>query len=215
MTSAEKLFKAEELMKQADDLRAIIEEYINNDDFDKALEYIEKQNKLVSEYTIMYTDGVDELIYERMQIKFENTIYKDYYHLINNLSNKNDYSNLLPKAENGYIYLNPDALEFEVLLNKLSKKKAQEFLSFLSSGRFFRPVSSVTGKSEWVFKEPNIADVKWLNKDIYNLYTPGTRPPFDAEFPHLLSVKYIANAGKWKVTNNIFQRCIPTLNALV
>lgn len=215
MTSAEKLFKAEELMKQADDLWAIIEEYINNDDFDNALKYIEKQNKLLSEYSTMYTDGVDELIYERMQIKFENSIYKDYYHLINNLTNKNDYSNLLSKDESGYIHLNPNALEFEVLLNKLPKAKAQEFLSFLSSGRFFRPVSSVTGKSEWVFKEPNIADVKWLNKDVYNLYTPGTRPPFDAEFPHLISVKYISRTSKWKVANNIFEKCIPTLNALI
>jgi len=215
MTSEEKLSKSEELMKQADDLWAIIDEYINNGDFDNALKYMGKQNKLLSEISSMYTDGVDELIYERMQIKFENSIYKDYYHLINNLTNKNDYSNLLPMAENGYIYLNPDALEFEVLLNKLSKVKAQEFLSFLSSGRFFRPYLNVGGKSEWIFKEPNIDDVKWLNKDIYNLYTQGTRPPFDVEFPHLRSVKYINRTSKWKVINNIFERCIPTLNALV
>ena len=215
MASEEKLSKANELMKYADKLSAIIEEYINKDDIDNVLKYMEKQNKLLSEYSNMYNEGFDELIYERMQINFENSIYKDYYHLINNLTNKNDYSNLLSKDENGYIYLNPNAAEFEVLLNKLSKTKAQEFLSFLSSGKFFRPVSNVDGKSGWVFKEPIIADVKWLNKDVYNLYTPGTKPPFDAEFPYLYSVKYIARVSKWKVKNNILGWCIPTLNALI
>ena len=139
MNSNEKFTKAEEFYKQADDLCGNIDDCINNNDFTGALKYKDRQNELLNEYSKLYEDAINELINKRMQLKLENSIYIDYYHLINNLTNKNDYINLLPKNDDGYIELNPDAPEFEILLNILPKEEAQEFLSFLSSGEFIRP----------------------------------------------------------------------------
>ena len=75
MNYKEKLDKAKELKKQVDKLNKLVDECINNDDFNKTLDYMKKRNKLLSEYFKLHDEGINEYIDEKIAKKHTNNNY--------------------------------------------------------------------------------------------------------------------------------------------
>ena len=72
MNYKEKLDKAKELKKQADELHKLVDECINNDDFNNALNYMKKSNELLAEYSRIHDEGINEYIDKKFAKKSAN-----------------------------------------------------------------------------------------------------------------------------------------------
>lgn len=80
MNYKEKLDKAKELKKQADELHKLVDECINNDDFNNALNYMKKSNELLAEYSRIHDEGINEYIDEKIAKKCANNNFQDKSH---------------------------------------------------------------------------------------------------------------------------------------